>query len=497
MMAKALPLVAALLLSPCLVSAKAVKIHGFVTSVHSPTEFEIDDYRITKDASVVLELMKSEDKEEATAFDASGIRVGTEMEIRGDYDAASGQLTAKSIKVHLDENRRLKRTALLQKAPELHKKGSGWDGHIHVDGQRIVVAEETVVTIKLNNSQKKAEKAAQKAVTKAKKASTPADPETDEEEQPGAVLDRVEQIPPNTFVSYEGTRQVDGTVLARKLEFQQNELTSGEARMWKASKPKVRASNYAAGKPGDLMMQGIGKFKLVPDENVQKYVQKLGMALVPQLQRDLAAGDPQKIPFQFFVVEQKAINAFALPNGTVVVNSGILTTLENEAQLAAVLSHEITHAFEEHAYRQSQYHKNLRTAILIGGAIGAAYGGKAVGDIAKLTEAAVRNGYSRSLENQADRIGMERMMEAGYDPREAVRVWKVFSLKEGDHPTDFFWSSHDNNTTRRSYLMAELKNNYSGVDFENYTRDSKEYSEVAGAVKARYAPKTRKVKVKY
>ena len=74
-------------------------------------------------------------------------------------------------------------------------------------------------------------------------------------------------------------------------------------------------------------------------------------------------------------------------------------------------------------------------------------------------------GYSRSLEDQADRMGLEYMIDAGYDPREAPRVWKVLTLAEGDKPTNFFWSNHNNNTTRRSYLMAELKNNYPNLDY--------------------------------
>ena len=189
-------------------------------------------------------------------------------------------------------------------------------------------------------------------------------------------------------------------------------------------------------------------------------------------------------------------NAFALANGTVVLYSGMLMMLENEAQLAAVLGHEIAHAVQEHTYRQSQYHKKALMALRIGAAVGAAYGGRAVADLANLTEAAIRNGYSRSLENQADRIGTEYMLAAGYDPREAARVWKVMALKSGDHATNFFWSTHDNHTTRRSYLMSELKTNYDGIDFESYKRDDRRFTETASMLNALYAPK-RKVKVKY
>src|SRR5689334_4344330 len=92
------------------VLAKSVKIRGYVTAIKSSTEFEIDDYRITRDSSLVLEFEKSDNPEEKTSFNPEEIRVGTEMEIRGDFDEGTRQLTAKTIKVNLDEHQRVKRT---------------------------------------------------------------------------------------------------------------------------------------------------------------------------------------------------------------------------------------------------------------------------------------------------------------------------------------------------------------------------------------------------
>ena len=80
-------------------------------------------------------------------------------------------------------------------------------------------------------------------------------------------------------------------------------------------------------------------------------------------------------------------------------------------------------------------------------------------------QGAIESGHSRSLENQADRIGLEYMVAAGYDPREAPRVWKLMAKKYGVQHTNVFWSSHENQATRRSYLMNELKNNYRTLDY--------------------------------
>jgi predicted Zn-dependent protease len=230
----------------------------------------------------------------------------------------------------------------------------------------------------------------------------------------------------------------------------------------------------------------------VADKYAQDYVQKLGDKLIPEFQKSLPVGDPNKIPFSFYLVESKTANAFALANGTVLVYSPFFSILENEAQLAAIIGHEIAHATQEHTYRQMQYHKKKLTALKIGAAVAAAYGRYSVSDLAKLVEAAVRNGYSRSLEDQADRLGLEYMIAAGYDPRQAPRVWKLMTKQYGDQSTDLFWSSHSNNTTRRSYLMAELKNNYSDLNYELLVTGDETFTHTA----ARLRQQGKKMKVK-
>ena len=154
------------------------------------------------------------------------------------------------------------------------------------------------------------------------------------------------------------------------------------------------------------------------------------------------------------------MNAFATPNGIVVVHSGFMEMVENEAQLAAVVGHEIAHATHEHTWRQQQFHKKKRIGIALAGAVADAYGMQSLADMATLVNGAIVNGHQRVLENQSDRIGLQYMVDAGYDPRQAPAVWKLMAKKNGVQSTNFFWSSHDNAPTRRSYLMNELKNNY-------------------------------------
>src|SRR5206468_11932507 len=146
---------------------------------------EIDDYRITRESSLVLEFEKSDDPEEKTSFNPEEIGVGTEIEVRGDFDEVSRQLTAKSIKVNLDEHQRVKRTALMDIVPEIKRIGKVWQGQVHADGQRIVINEDTLVTIKPNNGQKRASKDAEKAAKKQSQSGRSPEALADADEQPG------------------------------------------------------------------------------------------------------------------------------------------------------------------------------------------------------------------------------------------------------------------------------------------------------------------------
>ena len=219
--------------------AKSVKIHGYITEIKSPTEFEIDDYRITRDSSLALEFEKSTDPDETTDFRPEDLRVGTEVEIQGELDDATRLLSAKSVKVNLEDHNHIKRTALMEIAPHLTKVGKIWQGQIHADGQHIVVTEDTIVTIKLNNTQKRAAKKAEKAAKKERAEESGAE----DNDKPEAPLERAHQIPANTFVTYDGRRQKDGSILAKKIEFVENELNPAEARLWKMLTPKVKAPN--------------------------------------------------------------------------------------------------------------------------------------------------------------------------------------------------------------------------------------------------------------
>ncbi len=477
---------------------KKVKIRGYITKINSPTSFEIDDYRVTRDEALVLDFENVDNGD--VKFKPEDIRVGTEIEVQGMFNDETDELTASKVSIDLDQFRVLRNTTILAATPSgIEKAEKGWQGTFWADGRRIKIEPTTLLLFELNKTEKKAAKEGPKKEKDKKDAeAAPSDAaaNTAAEEPETEPIKDLSDVKAGMYATYEGKEQPDGTILASKVTFVKNELEKGEGNFWKSLKIKEKAPNFIEGNPGELSIKQIGKFKLLPNKEVQDYVQRLGNSLIPAYQKNLPDNDPQKIPFKFYVISAKDPNAFALANGIIVIHSSMITSLESEGQLAAVMAHEIAHATQEHTWRQMNKDKGKRTALAIGGIAAAAFGFGMVQNILQLTLAAMVNGYARRLENQADRMGLEYLASAGYDPREAPRVWKVMSKKYGDSPTNFFWSSHDSNSLRRSFLMVEIRNNYSQLDMENMKRgDENEYQQIVTLTKDA-AQKKKKIKVK-
>jgi hypothetical protein len=437
------------------VFASDLTIHGFVTAVNSPTSFAIDDYKITRNQALSIDLDNPLGDSSLVNFKPDDIRVGTELEVNGEYDETSSELKAKSIKVFIYDTVIVKRTALLERLPSLRKSPSGWTGVISADGERITVSPTTAVTLKPNHAERV------NAVGDKTAAAGKFSPDS---------------LNLDTFVHYEGVRQSDGAIKAQKVEFEHLEIGDQEARMWRRFTPTVTGSTYANFQPGDLKM-GWKTYKMVPSREAQEFISKLGNSLVPDHQKQLPDGDPRKISFRFFLVENAGFNAVTYPNGVIVVYSGVFDVLENEAQLAFVLSHEISHVVEKHAWQQNEYYRSELIALREAG--GLVPGGRQLGN---LRASSSSRQYARTLENQSDRVALEWMLAAGYDIREAPQSWRAVSRKKTDSLINPFWSTRDNYTSRRSYLMAELRNNYRGVNYSNLKKDSDEFHHMADLV---------------
>lgn len=200
---------------------------------------------------------------------------------------------------------------------------------------------------------------------------------------------------------------------------------------------------------------GVDAYEKILDENKLSTDQELIRRVRAVGERIAAVAKDPGYQWEFNVIEDDTPNAFALPGGKVGVNSGLFKVAENDAQLAAVMGHEVAHAIARHSAERIS-----RQMLIVGGlsAFGIASDNP---QFAGLLAGAATLGFilpfGRSQESEADEIGVRYMAQAGYDPREAVKLWQNFAAYGGDRPPEFL-SSHpdpDNRIKRLESLMPE------------------------------------------
>ncbi|MBV1906258.1 MAG: M48 family metalloprotease [Pseudomonadales bacterium] len=169
-------------------------------------------------------------------------------------------------------------------------------------------------------------------------------------------------------------------------------------------------------------MQG-GQYTV--DDSLTAYVNSVG--------QKLAAFSEVELPFEFVVLNNSVPNAWALPGGKIALNRGLLTELKNEAELAAVLGHEIAHATVGHGAQSMERGMLLQGAMVAAmvGSSGSKYGAVVVG-AGQLGASLITTKYGRDAEREADYYGTAYLAKAGYDPRAAINLQETFvRLSEG------------------------------------------------------------------
>ena len=200
--------------------------------------------------------------------------------------------------------------------------------------------------------------------------------------------------------------------------------------------------------------------RLNTDPTVNSYVESLGRRIVAQTPM-------ANLPWQFHVVEDPSINAFAIPGGHVYVHTGLIANADNASELAGVMAHEISHVVARHSTEQISRQYGL--SILAGIALG-----QNPNELAKLATAIVAQGalarYSRSAEQEADRLGVGFMARAGYNPRGMVTMFQELLEHQQRQPgaVEKFFSTHPLTQDRIRDVEAEIQRagNPSGITDE-------------------------------
>lgn len=217
---------------------------------------------------------------------------------------------------------------------------------------------------------------------------------------------------------------------------------------------------------------------LCNDPKVDAYLEQLGMKLVAKLPTNGV-----QYPFEFHCVNDKAINAFALPGGYVFINRGAIEVADNEAQLAGVMAHELSHVALRHGTNQASK-AELANGVLGFAEIlgGGSTGGAALAKLGTFLAGGVLLRYSRTAESQADVMGTQVLYDSGYDPRAMAQFFeKLEAETKGKNPPEFF-SDHPNPEHRVERVDEEI-DKLGGVP-PNPRRDSPEFEAIKREVLA-------------
>ncbi len=181
---------------------------------------------------------------------------------------------------------------------------------------------------------------------------------------------------------------------------------------------------------------------------VADWVERVGNRLVEK-------SDPE-FKYSFRVIDSPEINAFALPSGYIYVFSGLSKVARNDDELAAVLAHEITHA-EQHHYAR-QYAKASKRGTILG--LASIFVGlpNLAQNVLGIIDFSMTQRYSRVHESESDRLGMERMVRAGYDPQGMVSLLQRLQKQEGDLKNlDKWFADHPAADDRVRKAQAQLQ----------------------------------------
>jgi predicted Zn-dependent protease len=205
-------------------------------------------------------------------------------------------------------------------------------------------------------------------------------------------------------------------------------------------------------------LQFSSDYGTVRDKALSEYVSDVGKSMSSRTHRP-------KMPYSFRVVNATYVNAYAFPGGSIACTRGILLDLDNEAQLAALLGHELGHVNARHTAQQMS--KGSITQVFVGGlSVLAGVAGGGLGQVAAqlgtIGAGALLASYSRDNEREADALGMEYMVKAGYDPKGMVGLMDMLRSLNKSKPSaiELMFSTHPMSDERYATAVKRAKEDY-------------------------------------
>jgi beta-barrel assembly-enhancing protease len=239
-----------------------------------------------------------------------------------------------------------------------------------------------------------------------------------------------------------------------------NDVDAAQKKKEVKQKP-IPVSKYKGPKDQDIKLgkeyaaQVEQEMRVVPNEELTAYINRVGKRLLDSGHFD------RDFPYTFKVVEEPSINAFALPGGPMFVHTGLIAAADNEAQMAGVLAHELSHVSLRHSMSTSS---KSSTVAGLGSLAGAILGGLIGGDLGELAAQGAQVGtqawatkYSRTAETESDLLGSYAMAKAGYNPLELGNFFGKLEKEMGGDPgkTAQWFSSHPNPGNRNIAIQEQ------------------------------------------
>jgi hypothetical protein len=212
---------------------------------------------------------------------------------------------------------------------------------------------------------------------------------------------------------------------------------------------------------------------MLSDDGVDDYVERVGARLVAAIPPEFRHNE---FRFTFDVVNQKEINAFALPGGPMFLNRGMIEAAKSEAEMAGVMAHEISHVALRHGTAQATKGEKFQIGAIAGQVLGAIVGGGLGSVISQGSQfglGAYFLKYGREYETQADILGAQILARAGYDPRQMANMFKTIEAQGGSSGPEWL-SSHPNPGNRYNAINKEA----SMLRVSNPTTNTQEFASV-------------------
>jgi beta-barrel assembly-enhancing protease len=188
--------------------------------------------------------------------------------------------------------------------------------------------------------------------------------------------------------------------------------------------------------------------KMVEDPLINEYINRVGQQLV--LHSDA------KIPFTIRVIDSDEVNAFALPGGFFYLNKGLILAAENESELAGVMAHEIAHVAARHAMENQGKGQMLGIGLIAGIIFTGGVAGAVLQNTAGLAQALAFFSFSRAAEEEADRLGVQYLYAAGYDPNGMASMFEKLAAQSKSKPGSIsrLFTTHPQSIERRDASVA-------------------------------------------